>query len=173
MLSAVLQPSMAQPIDPQSFYAHLHGVARERGMKTSAVVKKAGLTPQAAEKWKAATAPRIETRQRLAKALGVHVSRLIRDGEQLDEEVISPPAASPANDAASDDRYPSLVEFLLQTPTLEDERHYLERQRFLFGDPGTEAWGDLIEAYRKAKRAKAPRPAIASTVSAQKPRRER
>ena len=68
MLSAVLEAPMAQTIDPQSFYAHLHAVARERGMKATTVIKKAGFTPQAGEKWKGATAPRYETRVRLAKA---------------------------------------------------------------------------------------------------------
>src|SRR5687767_1377847 len=78
---AVAIGTMAKPVDPNSFYALFAAVARAQKMTPGGVIKKAGLTPQAGEKWKKSTDPEYATKVRLAKAMNVPVSRLLRDGE--------------------------------------------------------------------------------------------
>jgi transcriptional regulator with XRE-family HTH domain len=149
LVDGAMAPRATKPIDPESFFWFLKTLAAEQRMTLSAVLKKAGLTPQGAERWKIPpSSPRMETRVMLARAMSLPTSRLIRPGEQVGD-------APTATEAERDDRYPSLVAFLQTHPTLEDERNHLETQRFLFGDPDSqEVWLDYLHAYRKAKQAK-------------------
>ena len=150
-----MAPKPRKPVDPDSFYAFVYRLCREHKTTLAAVRGITGISSQAIERWKGKTAPKIATRAKLAKALKLPLSSLIRPGEEIEDYAPeSTPSQPPPATVGASERYPSLVRFLQTTPHLEDERVHLEGVRFLFGDPGkSDVWADYLAAYRRARKA--------------------